>query len=65
LLTRTILNGVGHCDVWNYVGLLVGMLLVVAVLDGGRDYLLAPTAEGMVCCRPARGCGCRSLRHVV
>lgn len=48
LLTRTVLNGVGHSDVWGYVGLLVGVLLVVAVLDGGRDYLLARTAEGMV-----------------
>ena len=48
LLTRTVLNGVGHFDVWGYVWLLVGVLLVVAVLDGGRDYLLARTAEGMV-----------------
>ena len=48
LLTRSVLNGVGHTDVWRYVWLLVGVLLVVAVLDGSRDYLLARTAEGMV-----------------
>src|SRR2546430_3065983 len=48
LLTRTVLNNVGHRPVWDDIGLLVGVLLVVAVLDGGRDYLLARTAEGMV-----------------
>ena len=48
LLTRTVLNGVGHRPVWGEIGVLVGVLLVVAVLDGGRDYLLARTAEGMV-----------------
>src|SRR5262245_22383226 len=48
LLTRTVLNGVGHRPVWGDVALLVGVLLTVAVLDGGRDYLLARTAEGMV-----------------
>jgi len=48
LLTRTVLNGVGHRPVWGDIGVLVGVLLVVAVLDGGRDYLLARTAEGMV-----------------
>jgi ATP-binding cassette subfamily B protein/ATP-binding cassette subfamily C protein len=48
LLTRTVLNGVGHRPVWGDVALLVVVLLAVAVLDGGRDYLLARTAEGMV-----------------
>src|SRR5436305_3635892 len=48
LLTRTVLNGVGHRPVWGEIGVLVGVLLAVAVLDGGRDYLLARTAEGMV-----------------
>src|SRR5436305_14189075 len=48
LLTRTVLNGAGHRPVWGDVALLVAVLLAVAVLDGGRDYLLARTAEGMV-----------------
>src|SRR2546430_15880267 len=48
LLTRTVLNNVGHRPVWDDIGLLVGVLLVVAVLDGGRGYPLARTAEGMV-----------------
>jgi ATP-binding cassette subfamily B protein/ATP-binding cassette subfamily C protein len=48
LLTRSVLNGVGHRPVWGDVALLVAVLLAVAVLDGGRDYLLARTAEGMV-----------------
>jgi ABC-type multidrug transport system fused ATPase/permease subunit len=48
LLTRSVLNGVGDGPVWPYVWLLVAVLVVVAVLDGGRDYLLARTAEGMV-----------------
>ena len=48
LLTRTVLNNVGHRPVWTAVGLLIGLLLAVAVLDGGREYLLSRTAEGMV-----------------
>ncbi len=48
LLARTVLNGVGHRAVWGQVAVLVLVLLVVAVLDGGRDFLLARTAEGMV-----------------
>jgi ATP-binding cassette subfamily B protein/ATP-binding cassette subfamily C protein len=48
LLTRTVLNGVGHSVVWGWVWLLVGVLLGAAALDGGRDYLLARTAEGLV-----------------
>jgi ATP-binding cassette subfamily B protein/ATP-binding cassette subfamily C protein len=48
LLTRSVLNNVGHGTLWRYVALLVAVLLAVAALDGGRDYLLARTAEGMV-----------------
>lgn len=48
LLARTVLNGVGHRAVWGEVAVLVVVLLAVAVLDGGRDFLLARTAEGMV-----------------
>jgi ATP-binding cassette subfamily B protein/ATP-binding cassette subfamily C protein len=48
LLTRSVLDGVGHGTVWRIVALLVAVLLTVAVLDGVRDYLLARTAEGMV-----------------
>lgn len=48
LLTRSVLNGIGHGPVWRYIAALVVVLLVVAVLDGARDYLLARTAEGMV-----------------
>ena len=48
LLTRSVLDGVGRGPIWPTVGLLVVVLLVVAVLDGCRDYLLARTAEGMV-----------------
>ena len=48
LLTRTVLNGVGHTAVWGWVWLLVGVLLAAAALDGARDYLLARTAEGLV-----------------
>src|SRR5437899_3722725 len=48
LLTRTVLNGVGHAAIWGWVWLLVAVLLGAAALDGGRDYLLARTAEGLV-----------------
>jgi ATP-binding cassette subfamily B protein/ATP-binding cassette subfamily C protein len=48
LLTRSALNGVARAPVWGTVGLLVVVLIVVAALDGVRDYLLARTAEGMV-----------------
>ncbi len=48
LLTRTVLNGVGHTAVWGWVWLLVGVLLAAAALDGAWDYLLARTAEGLV-----------------
>ncbi len=48
LLTRTVLNGVGHSAVWGWVWLLIAVLLGAAALDGTRDYLLARTAEGLV-----------------
>src|SRR5256885_3101989 len=48
LLTRSVLNGVGRVPVWGPLSLLVLVLLVVAVLDGVQDYLLARTAEGIV-----------------
>jgi ATP-binding cassette subfamily B protein/ATP-binding cassette subfamily C protein len=48
LLTRTVLDGVGHGIVWRYVALLVVVLIAAAVLDGLRDYLLSRTAEGIV-----------------
>src|SRR5439155_17472216 len=48
LLTRTILDGVGHGIGWRYVALLVVVLIAAAILDGLRDYLLSRTAEGIV-----------------
>ncbi len=48
LLTRSVLNGITRGPVWGLVGALVAVLLVVAALDGVRDYLLTRTAEGMV-----------------
>ena len=48
LLTRSVLNGVGHISIWGPVLMLVVVLLAVAVLDGFQDYLLSRTAEGIV-----------------
>src|SRR2546430_14367740 len=48
LLTRTVLNNVGHRPVWDDIGLLVGVLLVVAGLDGGGGYPPARNARGLV-----------------
>src|SRR4051794_19870883 len=48
LLTRSVLDGVGHGVAWSTIALLVAVVVTVAVLDGLGDYLLARTAEGMV-----------------
>lgn len=49
LLTREVLDGIGAArSVIGLVGLLVALLVVGAVLDGVRDYLLQRTAEGLV-----------------
>src|SRR5256714_7913017 len=54
LLTRTVLNGVGHASIWGPVTLLVFVVLAAAALDGVQDYLLARTAEGIVLSARAR-----------
>ena len=54
LLTRTVLNGVGHVAIWGPVALLVLVVLAAAALDGVQDYLLARTAEGIVLSARAR-----------
>ncbi|OLB64920.1 MAG: ABC transporter [Actinobacteria bacterium 13_2_20CM_2_72_6] len=54
LLTRTVLNGVGHVSIWGPVALLVLVVLSAAALDGVQDYLLARTAEGIVLSARAR-----------
>ncbi|RKR92502.1 ATP-binding cassette subfamily B protein/ATP-binding cassette subfamily C protein [Micromonospora pisi] len=49
LLTREVLDAIGAArPVTRLVGLLVGLLVVGAALDGIRDYLLQRTAEGLV-----------------
>jgi len=48
LLTRSVLSNVGRSSVWRSVGLLATALVLVAVLNGLRDYLLSCTAEGLV-----------------
>src|SRR2546429_4171386 len=48
LLTRSVLNGVGHISIWGPVLMLVVVLLAVAVRDGFQDYLPSATAEGIV-----------------
>ncbi|MFK3985174.1 ABC transporter ATP-binding protein [Micromonospora sp. NPDC050397] len=49
LLTREVLDAIGASQpVTGLVGLLVGLLVVGAALDGVRDYLLQRTAEGVV-----------------
>ncbi|MFI6763136.1 ABC transporter ATP-binding protein [Micromonospora sp. NPDC050417] len=49
LLTREVLDAIGAArPVTLLVGLLVGLLVVGAALDGVRDYLLQRTAEGVV-----------------
>jgi ABC-type multidrug transport system fused ATPase/permease subunit len=49
LLTRSVLDRVGHSrPVVGQVTLLVGLLVVVAVVGGVRDYALSRVAEGLV-----------------
>src|SRR3989440_3595951 len=54
LLTRTVLNGVGHVSIWGPVALLVLVVPGAAALDGVQDSLLAGTAEGIVLSARAR-----------